>query len=261
MKQHIAIKVAGPAGAGIKSIGLMLQKSFQRLNLYTFGYTEYPSLIRGGHNTFQVDASTKPVNSSTHKIDILLALNKETIPLHIEELNEGGVIIADKTVFPEDMSAINNANIHIIDLDIKGVLEQNEIPLIMQNSLQLGVIMAICNYGLDSLNEAIDWTFEKKSDEIKANNKKAAKLGYDLVEGSSKDIDFSVEIPKEKDKKMVLTANEANGLGFIAGKGQFYSAYPMTPSTNLLHYLALHGPNKGIVVRQASNEIEAIGMQ
>lgn len=260
MKQHIAIKVAGPAGSGIKSIGLMLQKSFQRLGLYTFGYTEYPSLIRGGHNTFQVDVSTQPVNSSTQKIDILLALNPESITLHIDEINKGGVLIADKTIVPTDTSSIKKQNIHLIDLNIKEVLEKNEIPLIMQNSLQLGVIMAICNLGLDSLFEAIDWTFEKKGDDVKNNNKKAASIGYELVEGTSKDIDFTIIPPKSKQEYMVITANEANALGFIAGKGQFYSAYPMTPSTNLLHYLALHGPERGIVVRQASNEIEAVGV-
>jgi 2-oxoglutarate/2-oxoacid ferredoxin oxidoreductase subunit alpha len=256
------IKVGGPAGSGVKSIGLLLQKALQRIGFYTFGYTEYPSLIRGGHNIFQVDFSSSTINSSTRNCDLLLALDTQTIKEDSQYVNEDGVIIYDSDV-------IDNPNEHmkdeitLLDVPISKTLEENDIPKIMQNSVQLGVIMAICDYPIEALYEAIAWTFSDKEKDIIDKNKKAAKIGFDLIEGTEKDMEKGLTLPEDQKKakpNLVLTANESCGLGFISAGGKLYSAYPMTPSTNILHYLARHGAQKDIVVRQASTEIEAIGL-
>ncbi|MBN1374083.1 2-oxoacid:acceptor oxidoreductase subunit alpha [Candidatus Dojkabacteria bacterium] len=254
---RFSIKIGGPAGAGIKSIGLLLQKTLQTLGFYTFGYTEYPSLIRGGHNTFQVDFSVEPIASSTQKIDILLALDEETLEIHIPELSPNGVIIYDKTLqFPET----DRKDLQILALPIKETLEQNKYPAIMQNSVQMGVIMATCDYPIDALNKTLSKIFAHKSEDIIKSNQAAAKLGFDLVEGTKLDIKTGLKLPENPHESLVLTANEACALSFISSGGKFYSAYPMTPATNILHYLAKHGPQKGVVVRQSATEIEAIGV-
>src|SRR3989344_8258648 len=72
-------KIAGAAGEGIKVSGLMLQKTAFRTGLFTYGSTEYPSLIRGGHNTFEVIISTKPVQSARTRVDLLVDLKTSTI--------------------------------------------------------------------------------------------------------------------------------------------------------------------------------------
>jgi 2-oxoglutarate ferredoxin oxidoreductase subunit alpha len=50
-KNKISIKVGGPAGSGVFTIGLLISKFFQKMGLYTVYTTDYPSLIKGGHNT------------------------------------------------------------------------------------------------------------------------------------------------------------------------------------------------------------------
>jgi 2-oxoglutarate ferredoxin oxidoreductase subunit alpha len=59
---------------------------------------------------------------------------------------------------------------------------------------------------------------------------------------------------------LTLTGNESIGLGAIAGGLQFYAAYPMTPSSSLLHFLAKKAPKVGIVVKHAEDEIGAVNM-
>ena len=61
---RLVIKIAGPAGFGIKTAGLIIAKSLKRLGYNTFGYTEYPSLIRGGHNVYQIEAYDKKYSSA-----------------------------------------------------------------------------------------------------------------------------------------------------------------------------------------------------
>ena len=62
-KSALNWKVTGAAGEGIKSTGLLFSKTCLRFGLFTFDYTDYPSLIRGGHNTYQVKAAEKKVHS------------------------------------------------------------------------------------------------------------------------------------------------------------------------------------------------------
>ena len=92
---HFTWMVGGEAGYGITTMGQMFSRACTQSGLYAFGYVEYPSLIRGGHNTAMVRVGSNPVHSHSDKVDMLLALNKETVDLHVNEMSIGGVIIYD----------------------------------------------------------------------------------------------------------------------------------------------------------------------
>lgn len=134
-----SIKIGGAAGEGIKTIGYTLQKGLQRLGFYSFGYTEYPSLIRGGHNTYQVSWADSPVHSIDNKINVLVALNKESIDLHSSELHKGGIVIYDSSTVNLDESNRKKSDFSFWPINVKEVLEKNSIPILMQNTFFLGV--------------------------------------------------------------------------------------------------------------------------
>ena len=83
---QISLKIAGEAGFGIRSSGIMLARIFMRLGYYTFEINEFPSIIRGGHNTFQLNIDSKKVNSSTKKIDILVYENCFLLRSNLKEI-------------------------------------------------------------------------------------------------------------------------------------------------------------------------------
>lgn len=254
---RVSIKISGPAGAGIKVTGNIIQKVLKQLGFYTFGYSEYPSLIRGGHNTYQIDFSSKEINSSTKKIDILVSMDSQSIDIELNNMNKDGVIITD-------IKNINKEypNIKIIPINLTNSLFENNIPDIMKNIVLTGVIMAICDYPLEVLNKEITKVFNSKGPDIIEQNIKAAKLGFDLVEGT--ELDMKKGIPYDNNDNLndslIINANESSALSFISSNGKLFSAYPMTPSSGILHYLAKVSKEKNIAVRQASNEIEAIGI-
>src|SRR5258708_4765202 len=80
-------KVAGMAGEGIDVTGILFAKLCLRHGMNVFTYREYPSLIRGGHNTHQVHASFEPLTSQQKHIDVMIALNEEGISLHLDEFD------------------------------------------------------------------------------------------------------------------------------------------------------------------------------
>src|SRR3989344_5948873 len=95
-KESFVWTVAGAAGEGIMTTGLLFSKTCSRHGLYIFDYSEYPSLIRGGHNTYQVHFGMKPVFCQKSKIDVLVALDKKSLELHKDELTADSIILYDK---------------------------------------------------------------------------------------------------------------------------------------------------------------------
>lgn len=257
-----SVKIGGAAGEGIKTIGYTLQKGLQRLGFYSFGYTEYPSLIRGGHNTYQVSWDIEPVHCVDNHVDIVVALNKEGVDFHLKELKKGGIIIYDSASISLDASYNKLRNIQFWPVNAKEVLEEHSIPLIMQNTFFVGVVFSVLSYPVNVLSDILAEKFKHKGEKIVEMNKKALAIGYreSLIKTKSIELHRKPTIPSKKESTIMVSANESIALGFLASGGRVYSSYPMTPSSSILHYLAKVGAKKGVLVRQASNEIEAIGL-
>jgi 2-oxoglutarate ferredoxin oxidoreductase subunit alpha len=82
----VSFLIGGEAGQGLTRSGSLLGKAFMRGGFYVFGANDYPSVIRGSHNFYVLRASDEEVHSQGDTIDLVLALNKETILLHIDEV-------------------------------------------------------------------------------------------------------------------------------------------------------------------------------
>ena len=79
LDKSVSLLIGGEAGQGITRSGSLLGKAFMRGGFHIFGVNDYPSLIRGGHNFYVLRASDERVHSQADSVDMLLALNKETI--------------------------------------------------------------------------------------------------------------------------------------------------------------------------------------
>ena len=112
-ENRASIKIGGEAGYGIMTAGATLGKAFARGGLHVHTYSEFPSLIRGGHNTYQICAAPEPVYSHWDKIQVLLALNEETIALHWQELTPGGAIIYDHNKVQLKPDLVKRTDVHI----------------------------------------------------------------------------------------------------------------------------------------------------
>ena len=95
MSTDITIKIAGAAGQGMQTIGFILGKVLTRSGLHVFAVQDNESRIRGGHNFFQLRTSKNPVLSMSTRLDVLVALNQNSVDFHQEELSKRGVIVFD----------------------------------------------------------------------------------------------------------------------------------------------------------------------
>ncbi len=255
----ITVKIGGEAGFGIMTTGLLLGKIATRSGYHAFEYSEYPSLIRGGHNVIEVRISDEKVYSEEYLADILVCLNEETYNLHKHEIKKSGLILYDKEKF--SINEVESGDLTFINLPLSKILKDSNLPPVMMNNIALGALMHLIGADFEILRGLIAENFARKGEEIINKNVNASKLGFDSVKASLPQ-GYSKKFPKKNEivKRMYITGNEMVGFGAIAAGCKFFSAYPMTPSSALLHYLAGKAEKAGMVVKHAEDEISVINM-
>jgi 2-oxoglutarate ferredoxin oxidoreductase subunit alpha len=248
-----SIKIGGEAGQGIQTIGDTLAKVFSRAGYHVFTHQDYESRIRGGHNFFQIRFSDKPVMASRGEIDILVALDRESIEQHEKELSKYGQIIYDSSILKQQ-----HEKSYFLDIPFVNLAVEHGGNKIMANTVATGAILGMLGMELDILLDIIKDTFKKKDEDIIKANINTAMAGHDYAIKQCIKCSFSVS--PLSNPKMLIAGNDAIGLGAIASGCKFYAAYPMTPSTGIMLYIASKANEYGIVVEQAEDEIAAINM-
>ncbi len=252
-----SIKISGEAGQGIQTIGSTLAKVFSRAGCHVFTHQDYESRVRGGHNFYLVRLSDRPVTAFREKIDILVALNREGIAIHEKELSQNGQILYDSSSLKE-----SHDKPHFLDVPFLNLAMDKGGSRIMANIVATGTVLGLLGMKPDILTGIIKDKFTKKGEDIVRSNINAAMAGYDFSVKNCRHCAFSLpaECNSPRTPKMLISGNEAIGLGAVASGLKFYSAYPMTPSTGIMNYIAGKEGDFGIIVEQAEDEISAINM-
>jgi 2-oxoglutarate ferredoxin oxidoreductase subunit alpha len=247
------IKIGGEAGQGIQTIGDTLGLVFARTGYHVFTHQDYESRVRGGHNFFQVRFADHPVMASRDGVDILIALDKESIINHEKELSGNGRIIYDS-----DSLKQKHDRPQFLDVPFVKLAEEHGGSKIMANTVAVGAVMGMLGIGLDALSAILQSTFQKKGEEVIKQNTAAAMAGHDYAVKECSKCSFSAAPPAKPN--MIIAGSDAIGVGAVASGCKFYSAYPMTPSTGIMNYIAGKETDYGIIVEQAEDEIAAINM-
>ena len=240
MKYNILI--GGAAGQGIESISFVLEKMLLRNGYNIFSNKDYMSRVRGGHNFTQIRFSTGKLSSHTNKVDVIVALDEETIKAHKHNLIEDGIIIADESIECNDE--------RFKAYPLKKIAEQVENKR-AENIVALGVLIKSFDIDTSPLEIILRETFKEKFFE---SNMKAFTKGHEVGE-----VRLKVEEAKANDN-ILINGNEALALGAISGGLSFYAGYPMTPSTGIIDYLVRTKDKTGVFFEQAEDEIAAINM-
>ncbi|MCD6429126.1 2-oxoacid:acceptor oxidoreductase subunit alpha [bacterium] len=237
--QEISILIGGKAGDGIKQGGNAIARLFNQLGYWVFVYEDYPSLIRGGHNFSIIRASKERIKAHKNTVDILIALNQETLEIHKDKIKRETIIVYDSDVVETKKG---------IGISMSEIAKENKLPLIVRNTIALGALAKILNLKFGFVEKTIKHLLE---DYVKENIK-VAKIGYEIAPERIK------VLKQRKQTKPLLTGNEAIALGAVKAGLKLYIAYPMTPASSILHFLAAHEKELNIKTVQPENEIAAV---
>jgi 2-oxoglutarate ferredoxin oxidoreductase subunit alpha len=236
---EVSILIGGRAGEGISSAGQVIAQILGHRGYRIHMYLDYPSLIKGGHNFAIIRGAERMIGAVRNSVDILLALNQETIDLHRHNISPEGVILYREGVAVEPEG---------VGVPIKQILEEERASAVMGNSAILGAFVRAAGIDWEEAVEVFRKSIPKQIDA----NLRIARRGYDsAVE--------RLRIPALKSEPLpVVNGNEAIGLGLIEHDLGMYCGYPMSPTSNLLHFLAAHQEELGMRVLQPESETAAI---
>ena len=254
MHQTFAISIGGAAGQGVATPGDIFAKIFSRRGLNLNAYNAYQSIIRGGHTLLTIRAGAEKVTNMGDRIDLLISLNQDTMDRHLNLLRTGAACIYNADTIKPGAGA---DGVQLCPLPVSELADitRNKVA---QNTVALGAGLHMMGIGFPSLEEVLREQFKKKGEAVIAENVGVARAGYDYAAAHFKP--FSNPLPKTEKRYAVLSGNTAMAMGGAAAGVKFYCAYPMSPSTGVLHWMAAHARKAGIMVRQVEDEIGVINM-
>jgi 2-oxoglutarate ferredoxin oxidoreductase subunit alpha len=236
----ISVLVGGKAGDGINSAGLIVSHLLNQLGYYTYMYFDYPSLIKGGHNFTITRGADQQIGATRNRIDYLLALNQDSIDFHRDLISGETVVVYDSYRVKADGQGV----------DIEAVLKEESAPPVMGNSCIIGAFAGAAGIPFPIL----ETVFRRQIPRGLEKNLVVARKGFEAVREVTK-----IQQAGRKTCPLV-SGNEAIGFGLLNGGLDAYVAYPMTPTSNLLHFLAGSAGEFPITVVHPENEIGVILM-
>ena len=260
--QEVTVGIGGAAGDGLDKSGDTLAKTAGRLGLHVYAYNSYQSIIRGGHIWLRVRIGQDKVYNHGDKLTALIALNQDTIERHAPEVNPGGCILFNGDKLKCDPKLVP-AGVEVLAMPMSEVTaevskEHGAIQPIMQNTVMVGAIMGLAGIDFSEATEVLKDTFNHKGEKIIDLNVSLLRAGYDWAQKNGKQISKDWKFSRKR--RPFVTGNEAIAIAAAAAGCKFYSAYPMTPASTVLHWMANHAEAAGVCVKQAEDELSVINM-
>jgi 2-oxoglutarate ferredoxin oxidoreductase subunit alpha len=254
MKQTFTIGIGGAAGQGVATPGDIFAKIFSRRGLHLNAYNAYQSIIRGGHTFLTIRTGPERVSNMGDRLDLLIPLNQDAMDRHLGLLRSGAACIYNADTIKPGVAADGTA---LCPLPVSKLADitRNKVA---QNTLAVGAGLNMMGIGFPALEEVLTEQFRKKGAAMVAENVDIARSGYDYAASNFKP--FAWPLPMTNNRYAVLSGNIAMAMGGAAAGVKFYCAYPMSPSTGVLHWMAAHARKANIMVRQVEDEIGVVNM-
>jgi 2-oxoglutarate ferredoxin oxidoreductase subunit alpha len=255
----MTFKIAGAAGQGVASSGAGFSQALARGGLHLFGLQDYMSRIRGGLNFFQVRVHEQSLYCHENAVHIFLPLNEEALEAYQDEVVKGGGIIYDEGL-NVDRRTVSGRGRKAMPVPLLEIAKEHG-ERVMANTAALGAAAGVVEYSYERLADVIRQNFGQKGGDVAAANLRVARAAYLYAqEQYASDFEWKLREVPDAPQRMVMAGNQAFALGALAGGCRFISAYPMTPATSIIEWMAKHEKQFGIVTKHAEDEIAAICM-
>lgn len=258
MATEITIGIAGAAGDGLDRTGDTLARTAARLGLHLYTYNSYQSLIRGGHTWLRLRLVEEKVDNHGDHLNVLVALNQDGIERHAREVEPGGAIIFNSARFTCDPTLVPDG-VRLVPLPMPELTAGlGKIQPVMQNTAALGALLHLIGFDLEATADILVETFKKKGQEVIDQNIGVLRAGYQHAAAKVPALPYPWKFSRKR--RPVVTGNHMIALGAVAGGCKFYSAYPMSPASFILHWLAAHSEKLGVLVKQAEDELAVMNL-
>ncbi|MBI3325062.1 MAG: 2-oxoacid:acceptor oxidoreductase family protein, partial [Candidatus Omnitrophica bacterium] len=253
-RSELSVWVAGAAGDGIAASGESLAKACTRSGYHVFAYNSYQSVIRGGHVCMHIRIGQEKVYTHGDRLDYLVALNQESVERYAKRVEPGGAILFNSEKFQIKPEQIPQG-VQAIGLPVMQLVGNQ----LMQNIALMGALYQLLGLNPTEFKGLIKERFVKKGDQVVQANLSAFDKGAEHAQANAKPGGITVGRSDGK-RRLLASGNALVGFGAVAAGCRFYAAYPMTPASSILHWIAKQSVKAGVLVKQAEDEIAVLNM-
>ncbi len=261
---RLCIKITGESGSGLLSTGEILMKAMKSMGFYVVADREYPSLIKGGTACFILNASLKPIRSLAKRVDVMMAIDKQSLVVYFDDLKRGGLLIHgyERPLGVKDIHALAaERGVKILHRMAREIAEENGGNVLMVNVVLAGMFWKALGLDYCFIEAEVTEQFKDKP-KLLAIDLKCLKAGYEKA-----DVQMKVEVPKMAaggvagaKKTILIDGNHSITLGAIHAGCRVYFAYPMSPSSSILTHFSEYAVKTGALVKQVEDEISVVNM-
>lgn len=254
----LSLAITGSGGAGVMTAGGFLLDAAARSGWYGLQTRSVGPQIRGGEAAALLRLAVHPVEVHARAFDILFVvdwLNFDRFAAEIQ-LTPDTLVIADPAS-GDAPAAVTGAGARITPMPVKTILEGIEGG--RPNMLALGAVAGIIGLPMDTIFALVEEQLGAKGDKAVSSSKATVEAGYAFAETLADAPQLAAPAPA-KTPRWMITGNEAAGLGAVRGGIRFAAAYPITPATEILEWLAPALADLGGSLVQAEDELASINM-
>jgi len=259
-KDSISIAITGSGGAGVMTAGNLLFEVAAKAGWYGLMVRSSGPQIRGGEAAALLRFSRAPVECLDDRFDVLIGIDWQNIHRFADEIpvDAASVMLGDpEQGEPPEVFAARGAS--YAPLPFKQMAK--EIPGSWPNMIALGLGAGLCGLPLESVHAVLQKSLKKGGGEKMAANLAAADAGYAAAAKVQ-------SVPRlaagagsgDANSRWMITGNQAAGFGAVRGGVRFCAAYPITPATEVLEWLAPALPKVGGALVQAEDELASVNM-
>lgn len=256
--ETVSFAIVGTGGAGAITAGSILQEAAGKVGWYGVLVRSVGPQIRGGEAAALVRLSTTPVENMTKDFDILVAIDWKNADRFIGDMPVApdGLVIADPNAGPVP-GAITDAGTSVESCGLNALAK--DIPGGRENMIAVGLVAGLIGLPIEPLMQVVTAKLAKKGEAVVASGRKCIEAGMAQATAYAQSYPLR-PVPENTDKRWLITGNEAVGLGALRGGVRFAAAYPITPATEVLEYLAPSLASIGGALVQAEDELSSINM-
>jgi 2-oxoglutarate/2-oxoacid ferredoxin oxidoreductase subunit alpha len=256
-RTSVSVAIAGSGGAGVMTAGNMLLEAAAKAGWYGLMVRSSGPQIRGGEAAALTRIATHPVDGLDDRFDILIAIDWQNVNRFADEmpLDAGSLIVGD----PDHGD--------VPEVFVYSPARQARVPMkatarsiagSWPNMVALGVSAGLIGLPKDEVRKVVEKSLRKRSETLQA-SLQAVDAGYTAA--AEIGTDYVLAPPAASaGPRWLVSGNQAAGYGAIRGGVRFCAAYPITPATEMLEYLAPALAEVGGVLVQAEDELASANM-
>ncbi len=256
--QSLSVAIVGSGGSGVVTTGKILLESIARFGLYALMTRSSGPQIRGGESAIMLRLAEHPVENLDDRFDLLLALDWQHVDRFTDELpiDHRSLILHDNSKDGEIPATFDLAAERQFAFPFTKLAA--EVDQGRANMVALGLLAQLLGLPREMVKDATRDALKEKGDEVVEACRRCIELGF--AQAPAQRPLTPLTPPASVNMRWNISGNEASGLGAVQGGVRFVAAYPITPASGLLEWLAPNLEQLGGTLVQAEDELASINM-